>query len=120
MGSGNMPQSGRMDREQKVEREQKRLETNVNIGRPEEFLSNELNTRRLETRDIPASLPATSLKSGSVPLERLDRVDRSGEDEESDLELMNSIRKGSYKETCQFQVTCWPRRRNNAEITICS
>ena len=41
MASGNMPENDRL------EREQMRLEINMNIGRPEGFLSNEGNTRRL-------------------------------------------------------------------------
>ena len=44
MASGNLPGND------KLEREKKRLEINVNIGRPEEYLLNELNTRRLWTR----------------------------------------------------------------------
>ena len=46
MASGNKAEKGRLDREQKS------LEIITNIGRPEGFSSNELNTSRLRTRAI--------------------------------------------------------------------
>ena len=41
MASGNVPEIDRL------EREQRRLVKNTSIGRPEEFLSNEVRTERL-------------------------------------------------------------------------
>ena len=66
-----------------MDREQKRLEIYVNIGRPKEFLSNELNTRQLRTRAIPLPPSVVPPRSSlvSVPL---DRVDRLANDEGSD------------------------------------
>ena len=55
-----------------IERELKRLEINVIIDRPEEFLSNELNTRRLRIRPIPVSAPVEPPRCGSVTLDRVD------------------------------------------------
>ena len=72
--------------------QQKRLEINVNIARHKEYLLNELNTRRLRTRDITVSPPVVPPRSSSVPLNRIDRVDRLADDEEPDSEVGNSIR----------------------------
>ena len=64
----------------------------MNIGRPEEFPSNVLNTRRLRTRAIPVSLPVVPSRSTSVPLERKDWLNRLAADEESDLKFINLTR----------------------------
>ena len=75
----------------------------MNIGRPEGFSSNELNTRRLHTRAIPVPPPAVPPRSSSVPLERLDRVHKLVDEEESEVELLNLFRNRTCKkETCQF------------------
>ena len=93
MASGSKSESEQLKNEQRLkryleletlEREQKRLEINVNIGTPEELLSNESNTRRLRTRAIPVSPPVVPPRSISPPL---DRVDRLTYNEESDLEV---------------------------------
>ena len=83
MGSRNMLES------EGLEREKKRLEINVNVSRLKEFLLNELNTKRLRTRAIPVSPPVVHPRSRSVPLDRLGKL---AKDEESDLEVVNSIR----------------------------
>ena len=49
MASGNMQENDRLEREYKI------LKINMNIGRPERFPKNELNTRRLRTRSMPVS-----------------------------------------------------------------
>ena len=70
-----------------MERQQKRLELTLNIGRPKEFLLNELNTRKLRTRAIPVSPPVGPPRFSSVPLDTVavvDRVDRLADDKESD------------------------------------
>ena len=90
MASGNMSESGRL------EREQKRLEINVNIGRPEGLPTNGWNTRRLQTRAIPVTHWEVPPRSSSVALERLDRVDKLVHYEKSSLEVMNLIRNQAY------------------------
>ena len=76
MLSGNMPETERLEKEQRLERGQKRLEINVNVSRPKEFLSNELNTRRLRTRATPASPPVVTLMFTSVPYREIEYTDR--------------------------------------------
>ena len=44
------------------------------------------------TSAIPVSPSVVSPGQSSVPLQRLDRVDRPADDEESDIKEMNSIR----------------------------
>ena len=75
---GNIPENDRLVREQK------RLEINTNIGRLEGFPSNELNTKRLKIRTVQVSTPVILPRSSSVPLEILDRL---ADDDESDLEI---------------------------------
>ena len=58
---------------------------------------NELNTRRLRTRAIAVSPPVVPPMSSSVPLDKVDTVDRlATDDEESDLIVVNSIRNRSH------------------------
>ena len=85
-GIRNMPENDKLQREQKM------LEINMAIGRPEGFPSNELNTRSQKTRAIPVLTPVIPLRSSTVPLERVDRLDRLANEEEFDLELMNLVR----------------------------
>ena len=82
---------GNISGNDRLERKQKRLGINTNIGRPEGFPSNKLNPRRLQTSAIPVSPPVGPPRSTSVPLEILDRLDRLADDEESNVELMNLI-----------------------------
>ena len=44
---------------------------NTNIGKPEGFLSTELNIRRLKTSAMLISPPVVPPRSNSVPLDRL-------------------------------------------------
>ena len=53
--------SGSKQENDRLEREQKRLEINTNIGRPEGFPLNELNTRWLRTWAILVTPPVESL-----------------------------------------------------------
>ena len=62
MAPGNMPESKKAEREQRLEREQKWLQITVNVGRPVEFLS-KLNARRKRTRAIPVLPPVVPLRS---------------------------------------------------------
>ena len=55
MASGNKQENDRLGREHK------RPEINMNIARPEGFPSNELNTGKLKTRALPVSPPAVPL-----------------------------------------------------------
>ena len=55
----------------------------------EGFSSNELNTRRLRTRAIPVSPKVIPHSSSTVLLERVERLDRLADDEESGLEFIN-------------------------------
>ena len=86
-----------MVREQRLERKQRRLEINANAGRPKEVLLNELNTRSKQNRSILVSPPSGPPRSSSVPLERLDRVDRLKDDEESNVEPLNLVRNMTFK-----------------------
>ena len=74
MASGNKQENDRL------EREQKRLEINMNIDRLEGFPSNKSNARRLRTSSIQFSPPVAPLRSSLVPLEKLERVDRLEDD----------------------------------------
>ena len=67
MALGNMPESDSLEREQGLEREQRRLEINANLGRLKEVLLNKLNARRLQTRAIPVSPTVVSSRSSLVP-----------------------------------------------------
>ena len=52
--------------------------------------SSGLNTRRLKTRAIPVSPPVVPPRYSSFLLDRVARVDRLANDEESDSEVVNS------------------------------
>ena len=77
-------------------RANKRVEIKANMGRPGGFLSNEMSTRRLQTKTISVSPPVVLPVSSLVPLKRLDRVHRLVDDEESDVVSMNSIRNQAH------------------------
>ena len=83
MALGNMPDSNRLDREHRLERQQRRFKITANICSPKDVLLNELNTRRLW--------------SSAVPLERLNRVDKLVDGEESNVESLNSVRSRTCK-----------------------
>ena len=76
--------SGNKQGNDRLGRENNRLDINKNIGTAEGFPFNELNTRRLR-RTIPVSPSIISPKTSSVPL---DKIYRLTGDEESDIGFM--------------------------------
>ena len=79
----------------RLEREQRRVEINANLGSPDEVLLKELDTRRLWTRSIPDPSPAVPHRSSSVTLERLDRVYNLVDD--ADVGSVNSVKNRTCK-----------------------
>ena len=59
--------SENMQENDKLEREHKRLETNMSIGKTEGIPANEIKTRRLRTRTIVVSPQVIPPISSSVP-----------------------------------------------------
>ena len=86
-----------MSESDRLEIEKRRLEINDNVGRLKEVLLNELNTRRLQTRTIPVSPPVVPPRSSSVPLKRLDRVDKLVNKEAFNVKSLNLIRNRTCK-----------------------
>ena len=97
MAAGNVPDSDMLEREQRLKREQRRLEINVNIGIPKVVFLNELDTRSLLTRSTQFHCQQYPLDLVLPSLERLDRVDKLVDDEECDVESLNSVRNRTCK-----------------------